>query len=386
MSWEIFKLEEVCEIIAGQSPESKYYNQEVKGIPFFQGKADFGKEFPTVRYWTTKPTKIAKPFDILLSVRAPVGPTNICDVESCIGRGLSSIRTTDKTFFKYVYFFFKFIEPKLKNSGNGSTFSAITTKDVKEIKIPLPPLSIQKEIAEKLDKADALRKKDQELLKQYDELAQSVFIEMFGDPVKNEKSWEIATIVNLVKNQRNSLKRGPFGGALKKEIFVEKGFLVYEQFHALNNDFNFERYFITKAKFDELKGFEVKPKDIIISCSGIYLGKLAIVPEGAKEGIINQALLKLTLNESEMTNDFFVFHFRQQNFRERYYDSNRGAGIPNFPPMSEFKRFPFIKPPIELQKKFATIIENIEHQKKLLKQQAKESENLFQSLLQESFA
>src|SRR5690606_27975971 len=147
-------------------------------------------------------------------------------------------------------------------------------------------------------------------------------------------------------------KRGPFGGALKKEIFVQSGYLVYEQYHALNNDFSKERYFIAEDKYKELIAFKVLPKDIIISCSGVYLGKLAVVPDNAKAGIINQALLKITLNENIMKNDFFVFHFSQQNFREKYFDANRGAGIPNFPPMSEFKRFPFICPPIHLQEEF----------------------------------
>jgi type I restriction enzyme M protein len=87
--------------------------------------------------------------------------------------------------------------------------------------------------------------------------------------------------------------RGPFGGSLKKEIFKSSGYLVYEQFHAINNDFTFGRYYIDEAKFNEMKRFEVFPNDILISCSGT-MGKIAIVPDGNIKGIINQALLKLT--------------------------------------------------------------------------------------------
>lgn len=301
------------------------------------------------------------------------------DFDFCLGAdGVKVLQPNDELTSKFLYYFLHTIE--LPNVGYSRHF-----KFLKETKIPLPPLETQKAIAEKLDKADALRKKDQELLKQYDELAQSIFIDMFGDPVQNEKEWEIKFIQDLVSKDKNSLKRGPFGGALKKEIFVEEGYLVYEQYHALNNDFTMERYFIDDKKFKELESFSVKPKDIIISCSGVYLGKLAIIPDNAKEGIINQALLKLTLNENVMTNDFFVFHFIQPNFKTKYFDSNRGAGIPNFPPMSEFKQFPFITPPLELQNQFAEKIKNIEAQKELVKKQAEESENLFQALLQESF-
>jgi restriction endonuclease S subunit len=112
-NWELVKLGDVCEVIAGQSPESSFYNKNGDGTPFFQGKADFTDTYPEVRYYTQKVTKLAQENDILLSVRAPVGPTNICNVDSCIGRGLSAIRSKESTYFKYVYYHFKSIEKKL---------------------------------------------------------------------------------------------------------------------------------------------------------------------------------------------------------------------------------------------------------------------------------
>ena len=116
-----------------------------------------------------------------------------------------------------------------------------------------------------------------------------------------------------------------------------------------------------------------------------YLGKLAIVPKGAKKGIINQALLKLTLDQMMMKTVFFVFHFRQKNFREKYFDANRGAGIPNFPPMSSFKKFPFLTPPIRIQNQFAERVKAIEAQKEQAQASMEKAEELFQSLLQRAF-
>ena len=86
--------------------------------------------------------------------------------------------------------------------------------------------------------------------------------------------------------------RGPFGGSLKKSCFVESGYAVYEQ-HAIYDQFTDVRYFIDEAKFNEMKRFELKPNDLIMSCSGT-MGKVAIVPQNIEKGIINQALLKLT--------------------------------------------------------------------------------------------
>lgn len=254
-----------------------------------------------------------------------------------------------------------------------------------QIQITLPDLSTQQKIAAILDKADTLRRYNKQLIEKYDALKQSLFLDMFGDPVRNEKGWKTKTIEELTKKEKGSIKRGPFGGALKKEIFVENGYLVYEQFHALNNDFSMARYFINEQKFNELKGFEVKPGDIIISCSGVYLGKLAIIPDNAKKGIINQALLKITLDDKIIRNDFFIFHFTHKNFREKYFDANRGAGVPNFPPMSDFKKFPFIYPSISLQNQFADRIQLIETQKQQAKEALDKSEDLFKSLLQRAF-
>jgi type I restriction enzyme S subunit len=380
------RLDSVCEIIAGQSPPSDTYNQDKDGIPFFQGKADFGSLYPSVRYWCSVPKKISIPEDILFSVRAPVGPTNINNIEACIGRGLSALRCKkDVLVMKYLLHFLRANETKIADLGTGSTFKAITISELKKLQIPLPTLPQQQKIANILDAADALRQNDKALIAKYDELTQALFLDMFGDPVSNPKGWEIKTIEQITKSGKGSIKRGPFGGALKKEIFVEDGYLVYEQYHALNNDFSRSRYFIDEKKFKELKGFEVHPGDIIISCSGVYLGKLAVIPKNARKGIINQALLKVTLDESKMTNEFFVFLFSHKNFREKHFDANRGAGIPNFPPMVEFKKFPFISPPMNLQNIFGERVALIEEQKAIAQASLLKSEELFNSLLQKAF-
>ncbi len=90
--WRWVRLGQICEIIAGQSPPGETYRESPEGLPFFQGKADYGLRHPVARCWCVAPTKIALPGDILISVRAPVGPTNVADVECCIGRGLGAIR------------------------------------------------------------------------------------------------------------------------------------------------------------------------------------------------------------------------------------------------------------------------------------------------------
>lgn len=145
------KLKECCTIIAGQSPESKYYNTEGIGIPFFQGKADFGDVYPRIRVYCSQPTKTAEKDDILLSVRAPVGPTNLSPGKVCIGRGLTAIRPTTKLNLRYLLYYFKYFEVQLQQKGTGTTFKAITQDIIKNLEIPVPPIPEQERIVSKIE-------------------------------------------------------------------------------------------------------------------------------------------------------------------------------------------------------------------------------------------
>ena len=165
------KLKDCCTIIAGQSPESKYYNTEGIGIPFFQGKTDFGEVYPTIRVYCSQPTKIAEKDDILLSVRAPVGPTNLSPGRVCIGRGLTAIRPSEILNLKYLLHYFRYFEAQLQQKGTGTTFKAITQDVVKNLEVPIPSLEEQQHIVARIEElfseldngVETLRKTKQQL-------------------------------------------------------------------------------------------------------------------------------------------------------------------------------------------------------------------------------
>lgn len=154
--WEWAKLGNFVYLEMGQSPQSKFYNQAKDGIPFFQGKADFGDIYPTVKYWCIEPLKFAYPGDVLLSVRAPVGPTNISNIECCIGRGLSALRPLAGVCTEVVLVILRAFQKKLEEKATGTTFRAVSKKDIESLLIPVPPLDEQKRIAAKVDALMAL--------------------------------------------------------------------------------------------------------------------------------------------------------------------------------------------------------------------------------------
>lgn len=149
--YPVVMLGEVCEVIAGQSPDSQYYNDTCEGVPFYQGKTEFtSKYLGAPKKWTTQVTKTAVKNDIVMSVRAPVGPVNIVCNNICIGRGLAAIRCGQKVSFEYLFYVLKAMEASI-NGNTGAAFASINRKDIEAIKIPLPPLSVQEEIVAEIE-------------------------------------------------------------------------------------------------------------------------------------------------------------------------------------------------------------------------------------------
>ena len=143
-----------------------------------------------------------------------------------------------------------------------------------------------------------------------------------------------------------------------KEIFKETGYLVYEQYHAINNDFNFGRYFIDKEKYQEMKRFSVNAGDLIISCSGT-MGRIAIIPDIYKEGIINQALLKLTTH-NQLNNRYLKRLLQQPFYQDKYFSNQAGVAIQNVMSVKELKNISIPLPSLEEQKSIVAKIEQEE--------------------------
>lgn len=146
--WELKKIGEVCRIILGQSPPSDTYSEEKIGLPFFQGKAEFTELYPITRKYCNQPKKIAEPFDVLLSVRAPVGAVNLANQKCCIGRGLAAIKFEN---YKYGFYFLRSIQQELDSKGTGTTFRAISGETIRETRIPFPSPKIQQAVVSKIE-------------------------------------------------------------------------------------------------------------------------------------------------------------------------------------------------------------------------------------------
>ncbi|MCI4426786.1 specificity determinant for hsdM and hsdR [Klebsiella variicola] len=202
-SWKLSKLPDIAEINMGQSPSSSDVNEHGEGMIFFQGKAEFGKLYPIPRKYCTKPTKTASAGNILLSVRAPVGPTNIATQTTAIGRGLAAISAYDGlTDPKYLLYYFRYIEPWLSTQGTGSTFKAISGAFIKELVAPTPSFYEQKIIVEKLDtllaQVDSTKARLEQIpqiLKRFRQVVLAAIVN--GKLSTNTEQWKVYSLKNL---------------------------------------------------------------------------------------------------------------------------------------------------------------------------------------------
>ena len=189
-----------------------------------------------------------------------------------------------------------------------------------------------------------------------------------------------------MKPKPSSKHRGPFGGSLKKECFKESGYAVYEQQNAIYNKFTF-RYFIDEEKFNSLIRFKVNSGDLIMSCSGT-IGKVAIIPEDYKEGIINQALLKLTPNKD--IDAYFLKYLMESNYFKEIINSNiEGVAIKNIASVAVLKEIKLYIPNINEQQTIILEIDSLKSKVDRLQENynkiSQECDALKQAILRQVF-
>jgi type I restriction enzyme S subunit len=203
--WDIRELgdESTADIIAGQSPSSSTYNKENRGLPFFQGKMEFGEMFPSPTTYCSEPIKVAKKDDVLLSIRAPVGDVNIAPFECCIGRGLAAIRPkADRLDNLFLFHYLKFEGRRFEALSTGSTFKAIRRQEIERFLIPVPSLVEQKGIVGVLGVVDSAILKVDEVIWKTERLKKGLMQQLLtrgighkeykDTPIgKTPKTWQI---------------------------------------------------------------------------------------------------------------------------------------------------------------------------------------------------
>lgn len=384
--WPLVSLEQVFAIARGGSPRpiDSFLTDDPDGVNWvlISDATESGKYINStrkrIREDGAKRSRAVKPGDFLLTNSMSFGRPYIMNTSGCIHDGWLVLSPRDGNVSRDFFYYLlgsDLVYSEFARLAAGATVKNLNIDLVKRLQVPLPPLSEQRRIAAILDKADALRTKRRTAIAQIDTLTQSIFIDLFGE----SRHFDIAVLSQIA-----DLKRGPFGGALKKEIFVPEGFKVYEQRNAIQNDFAVGRYFITEKKYREMQDFALSPQDLIVSCSGT-LGRVAIVPQTAPLGVINQALLRIRVNTERVTPLYLKTALESDETQRKLTGISHGTGLQNFPPMSEIRNLGIAVPPLTLQYEFSCRTSAVETLKTGLHASLAELNSLFSGLLHRAF-
>jgi type I restriction enzyme S subunit len=252
-------------------------------------------------------------------------------------------------------------------------------------KVPLPPLAEQRRIAAMLDKADAIRRKRQESLRLLDEFLRSAFLEMFGDPVRNEKGWRKISLGELLPD-RSLIVDGPFGSSLKPESYVELGVRVIRNFNIKDDRFDESAFkCVTGAKFEEVKRSEVKAGDVLISTKGT-LGNVCLMPQLPGNSVLSASgTVRVRLpDEVVMRRQFLVSQMVAVPFK-RYLKRFEAGTNQKYLNLAGIRRFEVAVPPVELQDSFVKLRDRVVQHRARHSTALETSRNLFDSLAQRAF-
>ncbi|HAP42865.1 MAG: hypothetical protein A2087_00060 [Spirochaetes bacterium GWD1_61_31] len=309
--------------------------------------------------------------DVLLNITgASIGRSAIANhaIEGGnVNQHVCIIRTRDSELdpkFLNQYLLSEYGQKQIDSFQAGGNRQGLNFTQIRSFRFWLPSLPEQQKIADCLSSLDELIAAHKQKLTALGLHKKGLMQQLFpaeGETVpclrfpefRDAGEWEEKRFGDICK-----FVRGPFGGALTKNIFVKNGYAVYEQSHAIYADFSSFRYFITAEKFKELRRFSVEQNDIIMSCSGT-MGRFAVIPEKCKEGLINQALLKLTV-KSNVIVSFVKYILELPLNQEKLLSQSAGGAIKNVVGVDIMKEIPFQIPSLPEQQKIADCLSSLD--------------------------
>lgn len=372
--WEIKKLGEICDVVGGSTPktsEETYWGGEHYWIS--PAELDGSKYvYATSRTITDEGVKSAHlqmlPIGtVLLSSRAPIGKVAITKVPMYCNQGFKNLICKNEVINEYVYWFLLNSTDYLNSLGTGATFKEISKKVVEQIQIPVPPLSEQEKIVAELDCLSGIIEKKKHQLKEYDALAQSIFYEMFGNPIDNEKGWEVKKLGEVCKTTSGGTP--PKG----RDEYYNGGNIPWLRSGEVDKmNITETELFITDLGLQNSSAKWFPENTVVVAMYGATVGQVGIL---RCKMTTNQAICGIFPNENFFP--IYLYHFLLSK-KQEYLKIATGGAQANIS-QNIIRDTDVCLPPIEKQQEFASKIEAIEKQKELIKQSIAETEILFNS-------
>ena len=404
--WKWIRLKDICEVVTGTTPPKSDMSNYGNEIPFFKPPHLWdGLISSTDEMLSSKgaiKARVVPPNTVLVTCIGNLGRTGFVKKEAAFNQQINAILENDKIDGKYI--FYQAQSPTFRNQleklATGTTVSIVNKGNFETINIPLAPRKTQQAIVSKieelfseLDKGIEDLKTAQQQLKTY---RQSVLKWAFEgkltyENVKDDelpKGWEMVSITKIVEQNKHALKAGPFGSSLKKEFYVLKGYKIYGQEQVISDNPFLGDYYVNEEKYQELKSCHIKPFDILISLVGT-VGKVLILPENCKQGVINPRLIKISLNRDIYLPKFFKSYFESSVVKLFYSSITKGTTM-DVLNLGIIKTIPFPLPPIEEQHLIVQEIESrlsvADKMEESIAKSLQQAEALRQSILKKAFS
>lgn len=375
--WEIKRLGEVCEIVSGSTPktgEPSYWDGEHYWVT--PAELDGAKYISsTSRTITDTGVKSAHlqllpSGTVLLSSRAPIGKVAITTAPMYCNQGFKNLVCSVELHNGFAYWFLYHNTEYLNSLGTGATFKEISKRVVEQITIPIPPIEEQERIVEELDCLSGVIERKREQLRELDALAQSIFYQMFGDPITNEKGWGVKKLGDIANNVNYGTSLPATEGG--QYTYIRMNNLTYAGYLDLCDVKKIDVSDNDKDKCIVRKG------DILFNRTNSkdLVGKTAMF-DLDEEMIIAGYIIRVRVNTAEVL-PIYVVRYMNTPFMKTYF-KNLCKGAVNQANINskELKAVPILIPSFELQQQFAEKIEAIEKQKELIKKSISETETLF---------
>ena len=377
--WSYKKLGEVCEIVGGSTPKTniaEYWEGDNMWVTPAEliGEKYFHHTERTISDAAVKSAhlQLLPVGTVLLSSRAPIGKVAITTSPMYCNQGFKNAICSDAVKNDYVYWYLLYSKESLQALGTGATFKEISKKTVSEFSIPIPPLTTQQQIVSELDLLSHILDQKRQQLKEYDALAESIFYDMFGDPVENPKGFEIVTLNDVCQFIKDGTHQTP--RYIEKE---ENGVNFLSAKDVVTGSINWDNIkYIPQDLHEELYARIAPQRNDVLLCKNGTYGIAALVETDEIFDIyVSLALLRPT---NRISPKYLVSAINTETTMKQFKSSIKGIGVPNLH-LGEIKKTKIILPPLTLQRSFAAKIESIEHQKQLLRASINETEMLFQS-------
>ncbi|MEX2566007.1 MAG: restriction endonuclease subunit S [Cyclobacteriaceae bacterium] len=394
MKWEFERMGEVFKVTSGGTPNRKkeYYfnNGTIPWVKTGDLKGKFAKsppEFITQEALKNSSAKIFPKETVLLAMYgATIGACSILPFEAATNQACAALLPSAKCDSEYLYYYLLSIKNDLIKKGVGGAQPNISGGIIKDTKIPLPPLATQKKIAAILDAADAHRQKTRQLLAKYDELAQSIFLEMFGDPVTNPKGWEVKKMKEITSKIMSG--NTPKGG---KEVYVENGILFIRSQNVWRNKLDLgDVAFIDEETHNKMCRSSLRKGDILMTKTGRFntenssLGRAAMFKGKDNSANVNGHVYFMRPKPG-VNGDFVLYILTTIQYREYIRRICVGGIDKRQLNKDHLEDFPIIYPKKVFQDSFTEKLKLINQQKELLEKENLHSNDLFNGLLQKAF-